>query len=85
MIWKLILGGLWRPVAALLALLGIYAKGRADAKARADLRDLKADNAAHERINDANLGIGASDGERIDRLRDFAAKHGDGSSKAERR
>jgi len=55
-IWKLILGGLWKPVAALLALLGIYAKGRADAKARADLRDLKGFKKTTERMQDAAMG-----------------------------
>lgn len=80
-IWKLILGGLWKPILAVLGALGLYVKGRSDAKAKADLRDLKADAKAHERINDADLGIGATDSERVERLRDFAAKHGNGSSK----
>jgi len=40
-IWKLILGGLWRPLLAVLGAAGVYVKGRADAKAKADLRDLK--------------------------------------------
>ncbi len=30
MIWRIILGGLWKPVLAALAVLGLYAKGRAD-------------------------------------------------------
>ena len=56
MIWKLILGGLCTPVAALLALLGLSAKGRADAKARADLRDLKGFKKTTERMQDAAMG-----------------------------
>ena len=62
--------------AALLGALGLYFKGRSDAKAKADLRDLKEDMKANERINEADLGIGASDAERVERLREFAAKHG---------
>ena len=76
LIWKLILGGLWRPLLAVLGAAGLYAKGRADAKAKAENKAMKEDIKAHERINQADLGIGASDAERIERLRDFAAKHG---------
>jgi len=49
-IWKLILGGLWRPLLAVLGAVGLYAKGRADAKAKADLRDLKANNKTIEEV-----------------------------------
>jgi hypothetical protein len=49
---------------------------------RQGVNDAKADQQAHERINHADTGIGATDGERIERLRDFAAKHGNGSPKA---
>ena len=87
-IWDLISGlvpNLWGYVAmagtAILGALGLYFKGRSDAKGKADLKDLKADIKAHERINDADLGIGATDGERIDWLREFAAKHGNGQTK----
>ncbi len=41
-IWKLILGGLWKPLLAVLGALGAYVKGRADAKAKADSRALDA-------------------------------------------
>ena len=41
-IWKLILGGLWRPLLAVLGAAGLYVKGRADAKAKADSRALDA-------------------------------------------
>ena len=41
-IWKLILGGLWKPLLAVLGAVGIYAKGRSDAKAKADSRALDA-------------------------------------------
>ena len=49
-IWKLILGGLWRPLLAVLGAAGLYAKGRADAKAKADLRDLKANSKTIEEV-----------------------------------
>lgn len=80
-----LIGPIWGYIAAagaaLLGILGVYVKGRRDAKAKADLRDLKEDMKAHERINEADLGIGASDAERVERLRGFAAKHGNGQTK----
>lgn len=65
-------------IAALLALLAIYSKGRSDAAHKAEKKAMQADLKAHERINDADLGIGATDDQRIDRLREFAARHGTG-------
>ena len=83
-IWDLIPGllpNVWGYIAAagaaLLGALGLYLKGRSDAKAKAETKAVKEDLKAHERINEANLGIGASDAERVERLREFAAKHGD--------
>lgn len=57
-IWKLIFGGLWRPLLAVLGALGLYAKGRADAKAKADLRDLKGFKKTTERMQDADAAMG---------------------------
>jgi hypothetical protein len=57
-IWRLILGGLWRPLLAVLGAAGLYAKGRADAKAKADLRDLKGFKKTTERIQDADAAMG---------------------------
>lgn len=57
-IWKLILGGLWKPLLAVLGALGAYVKGRADAKAKADLRDLKGFKETTERIQDADAAMG---------------------------
>lgn len=57
-IWKLILGGLWRPLLAVLGAAGVYVKGRADAKAKADLRDLKGFKKTTERIQDADAAMG---------------------------
>lgn len=49
-IWNLILGGLWKPLLAVLGALGLYFKGRSDAKAKADLRDLKANAKTIEEV-----------------------------------
>jgi hypothetical protein len=87
-IWDLLSGlvpNLWGYVAAagaaVLGILGVYFKGRKDAKTKAENKAMKEDIKAHDRINQADLGIGATDGQRIDRLRDFAAKHGNGQTK----
>lgn len=58
LIWKLILGGLWKPLLAVLGALGLYVKGRADAKAKADLRDLKGFKKTTERMQDADAAMG---------------------------
>ena len=57
-IWKLILGGLWKPLMAVLGAVGLYAKGRRDAKAKADLRDLKGFKKTTERMQDADAAMG---------------------------
>lgn len=44
--------------AALLGILGVYVKGRRDAKAKADLRDLKGFKKTTERIQDADAAMG---------------------------
>lgn len=61
MIWRIILGGLWKPILAALAVLGLYAKGRADARTAQKLDRLKADNDAHERITHADVSHGDAD------------------------
>ena len=58
LIWKLILGGLWKPLLAVLGAVGLYAKGRSDAKAKADLRDLKSNAKTTERMQDADAAMG---------------------------
>ena len=58
LIWKLILGGLWKPLMAVLGAVGLYAKGRRDAKAKADLRDLKGFKKTTERMQDADAAMG---------------------------
>ena len=62
--------------------LGIYAKGRSDAKAKRAVKDLKQEVQTHDRINHADTGAGLSDDARADRLREFAARHGNRPPKA---
>lgn len=68
---KLWLAALGALIAAFFA---AYLKGRGDSAAQAETQKLKAEIDAHERINDADIGGGATDGERIKRLRDMADK-----------
>lgn len=68
-IWKLILGGLWKPLLAVLGAVGIYAKGRSDAKAKADLRDLKSFKKTTERMHDADVAMGDDPAVLRDRMR----------------
>ena len=61
---------------AIVALIGAfvvaYFKGRRDSSIASENQQLKSEIDAHERINDADTGGGATDGERIKRLRDMA-------------
>ena len=66
---KLWLAALGALIAAFVA---AYLKGRGDSAARAENQQLKSEINAHERINDADTGGGATDGERIKRLRERA-------------
>lgn len=83
LLWRFTVGGAWKWLAAGAGLIGLYLKGRSDAKAKAETKAMKEDMKAHARINEADLGIGASDAERVDRLRDFAAKHGSAQNRHE--
>ena len=62
--------------AGLVAVALAFIAGRRKGTQAAAVDKLKQEDAAHARINDADLGIGASDAERVDRLRDFADRHG---------
>lgn len=77
--WLAKIGGL----VLLVLTFGAYQRrqGAQIATAKQVEAQAKADRKAHERMNDADLGIGASDAERIERLREFAAKHGNGQAK----
>jgi hypothetical protein len=81
-----LLGDLWpyliAAVTAIAGALGLYFKGRADAKAKRKADELKQEVKAHERINKADTGAGLDDDQRIDRLREFATKHGTRSPQA---
>ncbi|MGL5008610.1 MAG: hypothetical protein ACRC6I_01910 [Paracoccaceae bacterium] len=64
-------------LAGLVAVAGAVRLIRKRERDKINAERAEADAKAHERMNDADLGIGATDAERVDRLREFAAKHGD--------
>lgn len=80
LIWEAISGQFLPYIIAGVVALGAYFKGRKDVNAKRDAKEARADREAHERMNDADLGVGATDSERIERLREFSAKHGNRSS-----
>lgn len=53
---------------------GAFLAGRRDAKKDEAVKDLKADIKAHERINNADLGLGATDEDRVKRLRQMSER-----------
>lgn len=65
-LWLAALGALF------VAFATAYFKGRKDSAMVTENRHLKSEIDAHERINDADTGGGATDAERIERLRDMA-------------
>ena len=67
--WAIIAG------AALLAVLGIYAKGRSDAKQDDAINKAKAAAKSTERMNNVDTMRDASDADRVARLRDFAKRN----------
>ena len=58
--------------AVITAIAVAYLKGRADRSAEVQADQLKLEVDAHERINDADTGRGATDAQRVERLRDMA-------------
>ena len=64
MIWLRIIAVLWKPFAALLAVLGVYGKGRADARQKAKQRDLEAYRETRERMDAAPRHTDAADARR---------------------
>jgi len=52
--------------------LGVYVKGRADAKASRDAKDAREYQRTMERATHADLGDDLSDAERVKRLRQFS-------------
>lgn len=67
---------LYAAGAALLVLLAALRLLRRNQNLRAQNRGLKKEDARHDRINKADTGLGASDDERVRRLRKFADRHG---------
>lgn len=63
------------PIIKALAVFGVYVKGRSDASAKARADGMRADLDAHERINDADTGAGASDADNRRWLRDYADRN----------
>jgi len=77
MIWWLIPGWLKRAVAwavaGLLAAAGIFYAGKREARQKAKIEGLKADKAANERINHADVSDGNADAD-TEWLRDRSRK-----------
>lgn len=74
--WRLALLLLAAAVFGYMRIEARWLRNRLD-KAQAREAAMKRELDAHERMNDADLGTGATDSERIDRLRRFADKHGE--------
>ncbi|QDP48408.1 MAG: hypothetical protein Tp118SUR00d2C21406231_24 [Prokaryotic dsDNA virus sp.] len=72
----LILGPVGAALGGLAVIVVTYFSGKSKGKLDAERKDMKAERAAHERINDAEIGIGASDTERRKRLRDLGEQWG---------
>lgn len=58
LLWRFTIGGAWKWLVAGAGVLALYLKGRADAKAKADLRDLKGFKKTTERMQDADAAMG---------------------------
>ena len=69
-LWGLALGG------AVIALASIWFGGKKAGKTAAKIETLKDEVKAHDRINKADTGAGLSDSDRVDRLREYAKRHG---------
>jgi hypothetical protein len=70
---RVILGGLWKPIAAILGALGVYFKGRSDAKAKRTAQDAKAYRETNERVSNETDSTDPDDVVR-QRLRDRAKR-----------
>ena len=64
----------WPYLLGLVALLGVYWRGRYNGKADAHRKTLESYPTQRKVIDNADLGTGASDGERIKRLSEFSRK-----------
>ena len=68
--WLAAIGGV------IAALAATWLGGRRSAKTAAKTETLKDEVKAHDRINKADTGAGLSDSGRIERLREYAKRHG---------
>ena len=59
-------------IIGLMGMLGIYLRGRHNGKVKATREVMEAYKKTRERIDNADLGIGATDDERRKRLREFS-------------
>ena len=50
LLWRFTIGGAWKWLAAGAGLVGLYLKGRADAKTKRDVKDLKANAKTIEEV-----------------------------------
>lgn len=66
---------LYGALAGLLAILGAWVAGRREGRSQARVDALEGDAKRHERMNDADIGIGAADADNVKWLRDFAERH----------
>ena len=58
LLWRFTIGGAWKWLAAGAGLVGLYLKGRADSKAKAEVRDMKGFKKTTERMQDADATMG---------------------------
>lgn len=56
----------------MIGLIGVYLRGRHNGKVKATRDVMEAYKKTRERIDNADTGIGASDAERVRRLREFS-------------
>jgi len=61
-------------IIGLIGLLGVYLRGRHNGKVKAAREVMENYAKTRKRMDDADTGIGASDVERVKRLREFAGK-----------
>jgi len=59
-------------IIGLMGLLGVYLRGRHNGKVKATREVMEAYKKTRERIDNADLGVGATDDERRKRLREFS-------------
>ena len=59
-------------IIGLMGMLGVYLRGRHNGKVKATRDVMEAYKKTRERIDNADLGIGATDDERRKRLREFS-------------